>query len=289
MIRIADVARLSRAGQLELSARRVVEGLYAGRHRSPQLGPASEFADHRPYVPGDDLRSIDWRAFARSDHLLVRRYREERDLPLVLALDTSASMEYGEPPKSRWATLAAAALGLLACDQGDRVRLCSPGALGPERGGPAGATALCDELSRLRFAGAGDGAALLEEAGRRLERRSLVVLLGDLLAEPEPLARAAGALAARGHEVAALQVLDASELALPADWGRSTLEDPEGSVAPLGCDAAEMKTAYDAAMRDHRLRLGRTLAAARAELVAAPTAQEPAAVLGGWLQRRSRR
>ncbi len=293
MISIPDVPRLARSGALELTARRVVEGLYAGRHRSPYLGPATEFADHRPYAPGDDLRSIDWRAYARSDHLLVRRYREERDLPLMLAIDTSASMAYGSPEKSAWAAIASAALGMLAIDQGDRVRVCAArdGAARwtAELSGSPGANALCAELSELRWSGAASAADLLAEIARRLERRSLVVLMSDLLGDPLELARQAGVLAARGHELVGLHILDRSEVELPASWGLVSLSDPESAHAPISCDAAQTKVAYDRAMAEHRERCARALAGARAEHVAVVTDQEPSEILGRWLHRRARR
>jgi uncharacterized protein (DUF58 family) len=290
MIPLAEVPRL---GGLELAARRVVDGLRAGRHRSPSLGPAAEFHDHRPYLPGDDLRRVDWKAFARCDRLLLRRTREERDLPLVLVLDTSASMAYGQPSKLAWAQLAGAALAVLAGDQGDRMRLASgAGALdqwSDEGDGAAGAARLCVALDRLTASGPGAAADLLAAAAARLRRRSLIVLLSDLLDDPVALGRAAAALAGRGHELAVIHVHDASEAALPAEWGASTFTDPEGRSAPRTCEAAAVKDAYDAAWQRHTAVLAERCAAVRADLVPAQTSHEVAAILGGWLRRRGRR
>ena len=119
-----EVPRLH-ASACELAARRALEGLRGGRHRSPFHGSAVEFSDHRAYLPGDDLRHLDWRILARRDQYLTRRYREERSLPLALVLDASASMDWGEPGKLDHARILCASLGLLALAQGDEVRLSS--------------------------------------------------------------------------------------------------------------------------------------------------------------------
>lgn len=290
---LGDIPRLANAADLELAARRIVEGLYAGRHRSPYTGSAVEFSDHRAYQPGDDLRAVDWKAFARSDHLLIRRYHEERDLPLVLVVDRSASMAYGNPGKAAWADLAAAALALLAIDQGDRVRLACGAAgldrVSPEVGGPAGIARLLAQLAAAPSAGASDLPRLVDELARRLERRTVVVLISDLLVDPATLAVPLGALAARGHELTAIQVLDRSEVDLPAAWGLSALADPEGATSPLTCDAAAAKPAYDALMQTHIAACRGLFAACRGDHQLAVTDEDVAGVLGGWLRRRRRR
>jgi uncharacterized protein (DUF58 family) len=289
-MQLNDVPRLARVGGLELAARRVLDGLGGGRHRAPALGAASEFHDHRAYQPGDDLRHLDWRVAARTDHLRIRRYREDRELPLVLLLDTSASMAWGAPDKLATAALLAAVLGLLACDQGDRVRLVRGGeAPTASLGGPVGARTLCTLLDQARGAGAADPAELLASTGARLERRSLLVLLSDFLQPPTRLATVAASLVARGHEVVALQVLDRQEVDLPAAWAATTLVDPEGRHPLLAVDAAAAKAGYDAAMRAHREGLARALAGARAELVTCLTDESPALILGTWLRRRAGR
>jgi uncharacterized protein (DUF58 family) len=279
MIQLAAVPRLA---DLELSARRVVEGLYAGRHRSPYAGAAVEFADHRPYQPGDDLRLIDWRVAARRDTLLLRRHHEERDLPLALLLDTSASMAYGSPTKHDHARLAAAALGLLAIEQGDRLRLITD----HSDDACTTPTALCAHLDRCPATGAAALAQLCDRAATRLRRRTLVVVFSDLLTDPALCGAALGRLAGRGHDLALIQVLDRSELALPADWGRCQLRDPEGQLPERACDASAVKDAYDAAMQDHLAACRRMAHAVQADHVLLPTDVSVAQVLGDWLRRR---
>ncbi len=285
----ATIPRLSQ-GALELAAKRAVEGLYAGRHRSPFTGSAVEFSDHRPYQPGDDLRSVDWKAYGRSDHLLIRRYREERDLPLVLVLDASASMDYGEPHKGEWARLALAALALLAIDQGDRVRVVVDGMpVTGELGGPGAVPQVSTALDAVRWQGRGDAAAGATALAAWLTRRTLVVFISDLLGDPATLARPFGALAGRGHELAVIQVLDRSELALPAAWGACAIRDPEGRVPDLACDAVSAKAAYDAAMQAHLTAVRQSLAGCRADHHLIATDQDVANALGAWLHRRRRR
>jgi uncharacterized protein (DUF58 family) len=289
-----EVPRLH-ASACELAARRALEGLRGGRHRSPFHGSAVEFSDHRAYQPGDDLRHLDWRIVARRDQYLTRRYREERSLPLALVLDASASMDWGVPGKLDHARILCASLGLLALSQGDEVRLSSGAAevaaLTAPLAGEASGAELCRRLDAAVPAGPGDPARLVAATAARLPRRHLLVLASDLLdADPGALGRALGAAHARGHEVAVLQVLATEELALPAAWGASAVSDPEGRQTPFACDAALAKGAYDRAIAAHLEACARACAAARADHRVASTAETPAALLGRWLAaRRSRR
>lgn len=291
---LADVPRLP-AAALELAARRALEGRRGGRHRSPFHGPAVEFSDHRAYQAGDDLRHLDWRVLARRDQLLTRRYREERSLPLLLVLDASASMAWGEPPKLAHARVCLAALAILALEQGDEVRLAGgaggPAAMAEALGGEGAAAEVCRRLAGIPEGGIGDPARLLAEAAARLPRRHLVIAASDLLGtEPADLGRALGAASARGHECAVLQVLARAELALPADWGPCAISDPEGRVPDFGCDAGAAKRAYDAAIAAHVEACARACAAARADHRLAATDEPPAALVGRWLAaRRARR
>lgn len=283
----AAVPRFDRGAGLELAARRAVDGLYAGRHRSPRIGSSLDFADHRAYQDGDDLGDIDWKAYARTDRLLVRRWHDDRQLPLALLVDTSASMGYGEPAKGDIARLAAAVLGLLAFDQGDRVRLLLAGRQEPMV--PTEAVPLCAALGATADAGTAAAPALLLRAAATLPQRHLAILLGDLLDEPEELLAAAGALYARGHELAVIQILDRSELELPANWGPTRFTDPEGGPLAVEGDAAELAATYAEAFATHQERLASGFAGLGADhLVLATDAVVPD-VLGAWLARRSHR
>jgi uncharacterized protein (DUF58 family) len=290
-----EIPRLP-AAALELAARRALEGRRGGRHRSPFHGSAVEFSDHRAYLPGDDLRHLDWRILARRDQLLTRRYREERSLPLLLVLDTSSSMAWGEPAKLDHARICLAALAILALEQGDEVRLAGGAtglnALAEPLCGEAASAEACRRLAACTAAsGAGDAVALASAAASRLPRRHLVILASDLLdADPAGLGRCLGAAAARGHECAVLQVLARAELALPAEWGACQIADPEGRVESFACDAGGAKRAYDAAIAAHLEACRRACHAAGADHRLAATDEPPAALLGRWLAaRRARR
>jgi uncharacterized protein (DUF58 family) len=276
---------------LELTARGVLDGLYAGRHRSAWHGSSIDFAEHRPYQPGDELRTIDWRAFARTDRLLIRRFHDDRQLPLALIIDGSASMRYGAPEKFATAQVAAAALGLLALDQGDAVRVTvAPWGSGSgDLGGAQGASRLLQVLEAATARGTCDLAQALHTSVDHLARRSLVVLISDVLCDPAPLAQAAADLVARGHELAVIQVLDRTEVDLPAEWGRVTMTDPETAEQPFSCDTAEARTAFGEAMAAHLARCRALLAGVRADHVLLISDEPLAQVLGTWLERRRRR
>jgi uncharacterized protein (DUF58 family) len=280
--------RLGRSGGLELVARRVLEGLYAGRHRSPFHGSSIDFAEHRPYQPGDELRAIDWRAYARTDRLLIKRHHDDRQLPLALMIDTSGSMAYGQPSKETQARLIAAAIGLLALDQGDSVRVII-GEKHTQAIGAAGALPLCTALTSTPSAGQFDVAHALSAAVQLLTQRMLVVVISDLLCDIEPLADAAAMALARGHDVAVLQLLDRTEISLPAEWGRVILDDPEGVVKTVSCDAAAAKASYDAEMAVHIEKCQTILQAAGIDVQQWCTDDHLVQCLGAWLERRRRR
>lgn len=280
-----EVPRFANGQGLELAARQAVDGLYAGRHRSPRLGSSLDFADHRPYQDGDELRAIDWKAYARTDRLLVRRWHDDRQLPVALLLDTSASMAYGAPAKGEVARLAAAILGLLTLDQGDRLRLFITGK--SERSEPTDAVHLCTVLSGAIDSGSATVPQIMTVAGERLAQRHLVIVLSDLLDNPAAFTAAAASLSARGHELACLQILDRSELALPATWGPSRFTDPEGDLSAIDGDASDLAASYAAAFSAHQEQLAAACAGLRADHLLLPTDSNPTELLGGWLARRA--
>ena len=240
------------AAALELAARRALEGRRGGRHRSPFHGSAVEFSDHRAYQAGDDLRHMDWRILARRDQMLTRRYREERSLPVVLLLDSSASMDWGDPSKLQHATICLAALGLLALTQGDEVRIAAGAnavaAIAEPLCGEGSTSEMCRRLAAAS-AGPGDPARIVSSCAAHLPRRHLLVVASDLLdSDPAELARAFGAAHARGHECAVLQILTRAEIDLPAAWGACAISDPEGRTTAFACDAGAAKRAYDLAI-----------------------------------------
>jgi uncharacterized protein (DUF58 family) len=236
--------------RLDLKAKFIVEGFLAGLHGSPYRGFSTEFSEHRRYGPGDDPKDLDWTAWARTDRLLVKTYQAETNLSAHLLVDTSRSMAYaardGRITKLQYATALAAALGYLLTRQGDAVGL---GLLGSDlarflrpRAGRRQLVRILVELARTQGAGTTALAAGLHAVARRVRRRGLMVLLSDLVDEPEPTLAALRHLAARGHDVIVFQILDSAERRLEFG-GPVVLEDPETGDRVV-TDADHIRLAY---------------------------------------------
>ena len=220
---LLDPDALAHIEHLELRARRVVEGFVSGLHRSPFTGFSMEFASYREYQAGDDLKHLDWKAYARNDRLLIKQFESETNLTCHLVVDLSASMGFALAGSTRlnkaaYATTVAASIAHLALGQSDAVSLTVFGGSdlylpGSMRGDHL--VRICAELGKCAPSGTSSAADALRRLAGRIKRRGLVVLIGDLLDGAETTVDALGRLAAAGHEVVALQVLDAVELDLP--------------------------------------------------------------------------
>ncbi len=201
--------------RLEIDARSGAAGERVSRRR----GSSAEFSEHRPYEPGDDLRRIDWAAFARSGQPVTKLFRAEEDAVVRIVLDASASLDFGTPPKLDVATRVAAAVGYLALGSGQRAELwvarVSQGGGAFERARPrrgrAGITALMRDLSRVTAGGATDLATPVRAIVERAPRPGLIAVVSDFL-DPGPLTQALGLSRASGHDLALIQILDPSEL-----------------------------------------------------------------------------
>jgi len=243
-----DVAR--RVRRLDLRAKFIVEGFLAGLNDSPYRGFSPEFAEHRKYVPGDDPKDLDWTNWARTDRLYVKTFRAETNLEAYLLVDTSRSMAYAGRPgamtKLEYATALAAALGYLLTHQRDAVGL---GLLGSDLNRLLRPRATRRQLVRVLAAlsqACGEGpthlAPGLHAVARRVKRRSLMLLLSDLVDEPQPTLDALKHLAFRSHDIVVFQILDSSERLL--DFGGPVvLEDPE-TGACVTTDADAIRAAY---------------------------------------------
>jgi uncharacterized protein (DUF58 family) len=212
---------IQRIGRLEVRARHIVEGLLSGMHRSPYFGQSVEFLQHREYAPGDDLRRVDWKVWAKQDRLYVKQYEEDTNLRCCLLVDVSESMAYGRGPltKCDYAITAAAALAYLLLRQQDAVgcavfdeavRQAVPlrtstshlstiiRALEPKQ--PKHKTRLYDVLAK---------------AAETYPRRGMMILISDLLVDVDDAQRGLRLLRQRGHDVLVLHVLDDDELDFP--------------------------------------------------------------------------
>ncbi|MCX5649118.1 MAG: DUF58 domain-containing protein [Planctomycetota bacterium] len=239
-----------RVKRLDLKAKFIVEGFLAGLHDSPYRGCSLEFSEHRKYVAGDDPRWLDWTAWAKTDRLFVKTFQAETNLSAYLLVDTSRSMGYtgpgGEMSKLEYATALAAAIGYLLVCQHDAVGLGVLGAglakLLPPHGSRRQLVRVLSELAQTTAEGGTALADGLHAVARRAKRRSLMMLLSDLVDEPGPVLEALRHLAFRGHDVIVFQILDRTERDLDLT-GPVILEDPE-TGARVATDADHIRSAY---------------------------------------------
>ncbi len=249
-----DIQRevLSRLGRVSVTARQAVEGALAGRHRSLRRGLSVEFAGHRPYQAGDDLRRLDWAVWARSDRYEVRQYEEETRLRATIVLDASGSMGWGG--KMPWARGLAAALAVLMVRGRDAVGLAVVDAgmreMLPASASDAALFRLIDVIAAANPAGpTGLGEALGTLAGQ-LNRRGLVIIISDALTDPESLARGLSHLRHRRQEVRLFVVRDPAEESFPFN-GALAVHGLEGEER-LRIDADRIRAGYVATLRAHR-------------------------------------
>ena len=245
-----DPVVLARIGNLQLRARTVVEGFVAGLHQSPYRGHSLEFAQHREYAIGDELRHIDWKVYGRTDRFFVKQFEEETNLRLQVLLDSSGSMGFrgnrSALSKYDYGATLAASLAYLALRQGDSVGLSalssSSGAAVPPRSSLSHLNILLDELGRIRPAGKTNLAAGLESFARSLKKRSLIVLISDFLDAPEPVIQSLRFLSFKKHEAVVVHLMDPDEREFPYD-GLIRFESMEDD-STLTLEAGELRDEY---------------------------------------------
>ncbi|MEE2776497.1 MAG: DUF58 domain-containing protein [Acidobacteriota bacterium] len=224
--RFLEPRTLARISNLDLAARTVVEGFISGLHKSPFFGRSLDFAEHRAYMPGDDIRLIDWRVFARSDRFYVKEFEADTNTNCTIFLDVSASMNFGSESaisgstsisKLEYGKYLAACLAYFSHKQRDRVGLVTfdnsivdfvpPSAKHLEE--------VLHTIDRIRPGGEGSLRSPLQQAGGFVKRRSIVVLISDFYEEPDEVLAAASLLRGRGNDVVAFHLLDPVELRFP--------------------------------------------------------------------------
>ncbi len=216
-----DPSSLARFGRLELIARLVVEGVMSGLHKSPFKGFSVEFAEHRQYGPGDEIRHIDWRALGKTDRYYVKEYEEETNLKAYLVVDTSGSMAYAGRTMSKfeYARQLAAALTYLMISQRDAVGLVTLDtelrSMIPPRSAPGHFSILCKALEQAEVGGEAPLSGLLHSLAGRIKRRGLIVILSDGFDKLGDLTSALRHLRHRRHEVLFLHVLAPEEEEFP--------------------------------------------------------------------------
>lgn len=248
MSQLLDPVALSRLSNLELRARAVVEGALSGLHRSPHHGSSVEFAEHKEYAPGDEIKHIDWKAYGKFDKYYVKRFEEETELRAYLLLDCSASMAYAGAGVSKldYARMLAASLAYLLLRQQDQVGMIAFGerlrGYLPPRARSGHLRDLLTALDGVEAAGRTDLPRALAYLSEVVQRRSLIVLFSDLLGTDEQVRHLLRGLRARQHDVVVFHLLDKDELTLPFE-GTTVFESMEDERKLLA-DPGAVRKAY---------------------------------------------
>ena len=231
--RFLDPRVLARLDNLELVARTVVEGFINGLHRSPYLGLSLDFAEHRAYIPGDDIRRIDWRLYARTDRFYVKQFEADTNANVSILLDVSRSMGYGREgiPKLDYARFLAACLAYFSHKQRDRVGLATFDRDIVEYVPPAAGhlDLVLHALDRARAGEPGELRAPLAKLAENYRRRGILILVSDFYEEPDVVRGAVRRLRNRGNDIIVFHVLDEAELEFPFQ-DAANFEDLETGV-----------------------------------------------------------
>lgn len=251
-----DPAALMRIKSLKLRAKTVVEGFFSGLHRSPTHGSSIEFSEYRAYVPGDDLRNLDWKLYARSDRYFIKKFEDETNRRCYLVVDQSRSMSFGSIgySKMEYARTVAATLAYFLTSQHDAVGVLTfdteLGDFVPAKLGAKHFHQILVELSRPAEGKGTNIEAPLQQVVSLVPRRGLVILMSDLLAPPEMLQIQLSALRARGHEVVLLRTIDPAELDLGIESPSMVLDIETGKQ--IYVDPAAARKSYADRFGNHR-------------------------------------
>ena len=283
-----DPALLARISDLSLLARTVVDGFMHGQHRSLRKGSSVDFAQHRSYQPGDDLRRIDWRVFGRTDRFYVKEYEADTNASVMFALDSTGSMDFGSGPVTKYdyGRFLIASLAWLSQQQGDRIGLATFKGDLVDVVPPSTRhlQLLLHTLAQSKAAGAGQLTKAVERFTHLSARTGIAVLVTDCYETPDALGRAASSLRMRGHDVIVFHLVDPAERDFPFT-AATMFEDAEsGARLPLRPD--ELRTKYKELIGAHHLAVAQRLAGAGADYVRVDTDQPLDRALHAYLDRR---
>jgi uncharacterized protein (DUF58 family) len=251
-----DPRSLEALGSTKLRARSVVEGIINGLHRNPHRGSSVEFAEYKEYAPGDEIRHIDWRAYARMDRYYVKQFEDETNVRGYLLLDTSGSMDFawdGAPSKSLYASTLVAAMAWVMQSQGD-----APGVVTFDEAvhhwlPPSSKRTQIEDICRVLEESPPKGGTSIEQAFARIAEqvhsRSIVVLVSDLLDTSEEMLTLARVLRRKGMEVVIFHVMDRAEWELPYE-NMTLFEGLEGEESLL-VEPDDIRDAFQRKMREH--------------------------------------
>ena len=284
---------LRHISSLQILARQVVEGFCTGLHRSPHKGYSVEFRQHRQYVPGDEIRHLDWKVYGKSDRFYIREYEEETNLRATLLLDASGSMAYGskEISKLDYATRLAACLSHLMLQQADGVGLVTFDSKVrdyiPPRSTARHLSICFKALEKVSAGGETELSKVFKEIIPKLNRRGLLIILSDCFGDVPSLLKSLAHFRHAHHEVIIFQIWDRDELEFPFDrWTR--FESLENDSFQL-IDPAHVRKNYLKKLKDFREQLTRGCHRHKVDLVPIVTDEPFAEALAQYLRLRSRR
>jgi len=290
--RFLDPTVVSKLATMEIRARLVVEGFVTGLHRSPYKGFSVEFAEHRQYMPGDPLKHIDWKVFGKTDRFYIKEYEEETNLRGYVLLDASGSMGYGTTgvTKIEYARHLAAALIYLMLKQQDSAGLLVFDEVirefVPPRSTPRQLHLLLSELDRAKPTAETSIGGVLHELARRMRRRGLVMVISDLLEDPDTVISGLKHFRHLKHEVIVFHVLDPKEAAFRFD-GDATFRDMETGET-MTTEPLSIRSDYVGAVEEWMARLRRECAESRIDYVPIQTSTPYDRALFSYLEKRKR-
>lgn len=284
---------IKRIGRLEVRAQHIVEGLLSGMHRSPYFGQSIEFLQHRQYVPGDDLRHVDWKVWGKQDRLYVKQYEEDTNLRACLLVDLSASMSYrgGAISKCDYAITAAVALAYLLLRQQDAVGCVAfdetVRQTVPFRTSTSHLTTIARSLQTAEPREKTNLSGVLGQVAESYPRRGMMILLSDLLVDPDDLLKGLRLLRQRGHDVLVLHILDDDELDFPFS-GPARFEGLE-TLEELSCNPRALRDGYLAALEQFLSTIRRGCARDRIDYALVRSSEPLDAALIAFLTQRNGR
>ena len=281
---------IRRIARLDLRARHIVEGFLSGMHRSPHFGQSVEFLQHREYVPGDDLRHVDWKVWARQDRLVVKQFEEDTNLRCTMVVDVSHSMQYGNGAlnKFEYAATIAASLSYLVLQQQDavgcitfaekiRMRV-------PIRSKRNHIHSVIDSLDTQSPSDKTDMYAVMREIAETVPRRGMIMLISDLLGDIEGTIKGLKLLRQRGHDVLVFHVLDDDELDF--EFNGAMRFDGLESDDFLNCNPRALREGYLTALNEFLTNIRRQCASNAVDYALIRTSDPLDAALAKYLSRR---
>ena len=275
-----------------LHARQPMLGSVSGRHASPIRGSSLEFAEYRKYVPGDDLRRLDWRAWGRSDRFYIKEFEADTNLRLCILIDTSGSMNFvseGSTSKLDYARQLAGYLSYLAIQQGDAVGLYCAGEVFhneiPPRRNPAHLRVIMENLAEMKAEGETGLPSALHEAAEKIPQRALIVVISDLFIQPEILNDAFQHLNFRRHDVAIFHLLGKSEVEFQFDRPTRFVDMEEDSS--VLADPTIISEQYHKALQQYLDKMDTIVQSTGADYHRIHLPEPPGQVLADFLIRRT--